>query len=184
VIGEVDHWWWLGFRAKVWRPSLVRAGLLGKIVEVGPRKVMAHWHDGEGRECSKQFPTAREGTEHLVKYAHGGLRFHDLRHSYATWLVSAGVPINDVSAGHCCVRGWSRGCHAWLMSAARCVVLSVVSSAFAGFRFPPGGDHLGGALVSALRTLSYRDVEELLAERGINVDHVSIFRWVQRFRLC
>jgi hypothetical protein len=82
VIGEVDHWWWLGFRAKVWRPSLVRAGLLGKIVEVGPRKVMAHWHDGEGRECSKQFPTAREATEHLVKYAHGALRFHDLRHSW------------------------------------------------------------------------------------------------------
>jgi hypothetical protein len=29
--------------------------------------------------------------------------------------------------------------------------------------------------------LSYRDVEELLAERGINVDHVTIYRWVQRF---
>jgi transposase, IS6 family len=29
--------------------------------------------------------------------------------------------------------------------------------------------------------LSYRDVEELLVERGIQVDHVSIFRWVQRF---
>jgi transposase, IS6 family len=29
--------------------------------------------------------------------------------------------------------------------------------------------------------LSYRDVEELLAERGITVDHVSIYRWVQRF---
>jgi transposase-like protein len=29
--------------------------------------------------------------------------------------------------------------------------------------------------------LSYRDVEELLAERGITVDHVSVFRWVQRF---
>jgi transposase-like protein len=28
--------------------------------------------------------------------------------------------------------------------------------------------------------LSYRDVEELLAERGITVDHVTIYRWVQR----
>jgi len=29
--------------------------------------------------------------------------------------------------------------------------------------------------------LSYRDVEELLAEQGIEVDHVTIYRWVQRF---
>jgi transposase-like protein len=29
--------------------------------------------------------------------------------------------------------------------------------------------------------LSYRDVEELLAERGREVDHVTIYRWVQRF---
>jgi len=29
--------------------------------------------------------------------------------------------------------------------------------------------------------LSYRDVEELLAERGIEVDHVSVYRWVRRF---
>jgi transposase-like protein len=29
--------------------------------------------------------------------------------------------------------------------------------------------------------LSYRDVEELLAERGIEVDHVTIYRWVQTF---
>jgi IS6 family transposase len=29
--------------------------------------------------------------------------------------------------------------------------------------------------------LSYRDIEELLAERGIDVDHVTIYRWVQRF---
>jgi transposase-like protein len=29
--------------------------------------------------------------------------------------------------------------------------------------------------------LSYRDVEELLAEPGIVVDHVTIYRWVQRF---
>ena len=29
--------------------------------------------------------------------------------------------------------------------------------------------------------LSHRDLEELLAERGIEVDHVTIYRWVQRF---
>ena len=28
---------------------------------------------------------------------------------------------------------------------------------------------------------SYRDLAELLAERGIEVDHVTLFRWVQRF---
>ena len=29
--------------------------------------------------------------------------------------------------------------------------------------------------------LSYRDVEELLAEPDIEVDHVTVYRWVQRF---
>jgi IS6 family transposase len=29
--------------------------------------------------------------------------------------------------------------------------------------------------------LSYRDLEDLLAERGIEVDHVTLLRWVQRF---
>ena len=29
--------------------------------------------------------------------------------------------------------------------------------------------------------LSYRDVKELLAERGITVDHATVYRWVQRF---
>jgi transposase-like protein len=29
--------------------------------------------------------------------------------------------------------------------------------------------------------LSYRDAGELLAERGVTVDHVSVYRWVQRF---
>jgi transposase-like protein len=53
-------------------------------------------------------------------------------------------------------------------------------SAFAGFRFPPGVIIV--AVPCYLRFgLSYRDVEELLAERGIVVDHVTVFRWVQRF---
>jgi hypothetical protein len=38
----------------------------------------------------------------------------------------------------------------------------------------------GGALVPALRAV-YRHVEELLAERGVEVDHVTVYRWVQRF---
>jgi transposase, IS6 family len=29
--------------------------------------------------------------------------------------------------------------------------------------------------------LSYRDVEELMQERGVMVDHTTIFRWVQRY---
>jgi hypothetical protein len=53
-------------------------------------------------------------------------------------------------------------------------------SAFAGYPFPP--EVITLAVRWYLRFgLSYRDVEELLAERGIEVDHVSIYRWVQRF---
>ena len=53
-------------------------------------------------------------------------------------------------------------------------------SEFAGFRFPPE------VITLAVRwyvrySLSYRDVEEPLAERGIEVDHTTLFRWVMRF---
>jgi transposase, IS6 family len=56
----------------------------------------------------------------------------------------------------------------------------IAGSALAGFCFPP--EVLVLAVCWYLRFgLSYRDVEELLAERGIEVDHVTISRWVQRF---
>jgi transposase-like protein len=56
----------------------------------------------------------------------------------------------------------------------------IARSAFAGFRFPP--DVIVVAVRWYLRFgLSYRDVEELLAERGVEVDHVTIYRWVLRF---
>jgi IS6 family transposase len=53
-------------------------------------------------------------------------------------------------------------------------------SAFAGFRFP------SDVIVLAVRwylrfSLSYRDVEELLTERGVEVDQVTVYRWVLRF---
>jgi transposase-like protein len=55
-----------------------------------------------------------------------------------------------------------------------------LDSGFSGFRFPPA------VITVSVRWylrygLSYRDVEELLAERGIEADHVTVFRWVQRF---
>ena len=51
-------------------------------------------------------------------------------------------------------------------------------SSFAGFRFPP--DVIMLAVRWYLRySLSYRDAE-LLADRGIAVDHVTLYRWVQR----
>src|ERR1700739_5115031 len=30
-------------------------------------------------------------------------------------------------------------------------------------------------------SLSYRDVEELLADRGLHADHVTVWRWVRRY---
>ncbi len=54
------------------------------------------------------------------------------------------------------------------------------SSVFAGFRFP--AEVISVAVRWYLRYgLSYRDVEELLAEHGVTVDHVTIYRRVQRF---
>ena len=54
------------------------------------------------------------------------------------------------------------------------------SSAPAGYRFPR--EVIAVAVRWYLRYgLSYRDVEELLAERGVAVDHVTVYRWVQTF---
>jgi len=79
---------------------------------------------------------------------------------------------------HACVRRKRSGKTADMRIRPRLAPVS--RSAFAGFRFPPD------VIVLAVRWylrfgLSYRDVEELLTERGIKVDHVTIYRWVQRF---
>src|SRR5512132_2918742 len=56
----------------------------------------------------------------------------------------------------------------------------VPRSALAGFRFPP--DVIVVTVRWSLRFgLSYRDVEELLTERGVEADHVTVYRWVQRY---
>ena len=52
--------------------------------------------------------------------------------------------------------------------------------AFRGFRFP------AEVILWAVRwylqfPISYRDLERMLADRGVVVDHTTMYRWVQRF---
>jgi IS6 family transposase len=84
-------------------------------------------------------------------------------------------------SGPCCVDGSRAGSEGFAVKRRRRTPTSSVElSAFAGFRFPP--DVILLAVRWYLRFgLSYRDLEELLAERGVDVDHVTLLRWVQRF---
>jgi hypothetical protein len=50
----------------------------------------------DGAALVTEFTTEREAVRYLATRAGEGLRFHDLRHSYATWLVDDGVPVNMV----------------------------------------------------------------------------------------
>ena len=49
------------------------------------------------------------------------------------------------------------------------------------------GRHFGGEIVLwAVRwycryPISYRDLEAMMTERGVSVDHSTIYRWVQHF---
>ncbi len=52
--------------------------------------------------------------------------------------------------------------------------------AFRGYRFP--AEVILWAVRWYLRFgISFRDLEAMLADRGVQVDHVSLYRWVQRF---
>ena len=40
---------------------------------------------------------------------------------------------------------------------------------------------MGRSLVSECFPISYRDLELMLLDRGVEVDHTTIFRWIQAY---
>jgi len=72
---------WTLFRSRMWRPSLVRAGVPGKVVELRPYKYRASWPDRTGVESSKEFTTHREAVRHVASQAAGGSACSSVRRS-------------------------------------------------------------------------------------------------------
>jgi transposase, IS6 family len=68
----------------------------------------------------------------------------------------------------------------WCRETGAVIRSGAASSPPAGYRFPRAVIAVGVRWYLRYG-LSYRDVEELLSERGIEVDHVTIYRWVQTF---
>jgi integrase len=83
------------FRSRIWRPALVRAGMLGAVT-AARGGFEAQWTDDAGAKHVEQLGTEAGAVRHVSRHQTGGMRFHDLRHSYATWLVDDGVPVNMV----------------------------------------------------------------------------------------
>ena len=46
---------------------------------------------------SKTSVASLEAVQHVARNQHGGLRFHDLRHSYGTWLADDGIVPNKLA---------------------------------------------------------------------------------------
>src|ERR1700732_3102388 len=69
-----------------------------------------------------------------------------------------------------------RACRHWLIA----VPSTMIKISYSGYRFPP--EIIQHAIWLYIRfTLSFRDVEDLLAERGIMVSYETVRRWVTHF---
>ena len=65
--------------------------MLGEVIPVAGG-FEAGWTDEAGASHTERHRTYAQAVQHVARHQVGGLRFHDLRHSYATWLVDDGVP--------------------------------------------------------------------------------------------
>jgi len=77
------------FRARQWRPSLVRAGLLGSVTQNATQWVGTRT-DVDAKRHQVRCATENVAVGQVARQQACGLRYHDLRHSYATWLVDDG----------------------------------------------------------------------------------------------
>jgi len=53
----------------------------------------ARWTDEVGQQHAVRLRTHAQAVQHVARCQAGELRFHNLRHSYATWLVDDAAPV-------------------------------------------------------------------------------------------
>src|SRR4051812_22171400 len=56
------------FRRRVWRPALVRAGLLGHLNQTGANRYLAGWTDDTGAKLTKEFATEPAAVACIVEH--------------------------------------------------------------------------------------------------------------------
>lgn len=61
------------------------------------RRVASPSFESWWREAENAGFCESEAVQHVARNQHGGLRFHDLRHSYGTWLADDGIVPNKLA---------------------------------------------------------------------------------------